>query len=200
MLNINNAFENVFKATPVIAFCKNTLLKQRQIISTNTISHNQKRLKVKQNVAKEKCNQCNTSRCLSSQQLIATTIFESIQTKEKFNIYHKISCERNYVIYLLESLLCKIQYVGKSETPFYIRLNNHRKDMKNPDAIKACRHFNNCNHVFHKHGKFILIEKLDKIKNTSTEVLKQRLQDRENYWIKRMSLNVLKCLVVDFIF
>ena len=61
MLNINNAFENVFKTTPVIAFRKNTLLRQRQIISTSTVSHNQKRLKVKQNVAKEKCNQCNTS-------------------------------------------------------------------------------------------------------------------------------------------
>ena len=46
--------------------------------------------------------------------------------------------------------------------------------------------FNNWNHTFHKHGKFILIEQLNNIKNTSTEVLKQRLKDRENYWIKRL--------------
>ena len=30
-----------------------------------------------------------------------------------------------------------------------------------------------------------LIEKLNNIKNTSTEVLKQRPKDIENYWIKR---------------
>ena len=36
----------------------------------------------------------------------------------------------NYVIYLLKCLLSKIQYVGKSEIPFHIRLNNHRKDIK----------------------------------------------------------------------
>ena len=39
-------------------------------------------------------------------------------TKEKFNIYHKVSCKSNYVIHLLECLLYKIQYVGKSETLF----------------------------------------------------------------------------------
>ena len=37
ILNINKTFGNVFKVTPVIAFRKNTSL--RQIIGTNTISH-----------------------------------------------------------------------------------------------------------------------------------------------------------------
>ena len=106
-------------------------------------------------------------------------------SKRKFNIYHKISSKGNYV-YLLECLLCKIQYVGKSETPFHIRVNNHRKGIKNPHTIKACKHFTNWNHFFHKHEKFIIIEQINNIKNTSTEVLKQRRKDRENYWIKRV--------------
>ena len=45
VLNINNTFRNVFKATPFIAFRKNT--SSRQIIGTSTIRHNQKLLKVK---------------------------------------------------------------------------------------------------------------------------------------------------------
>ena len=69
-------------------------------------------------------------RCLSSQQIIATTTFESAQTKEKRIIHHKVSCKNNYVIYILECLLCKIKYIGKSETPFYIKLNQ-KKDIKN---------------------------------------------------------------------
>ena len=32
----------------------------------------------------------------------------------------------------------------------------------------------------------MLIEQLNNIKNTSTEVLKQRLKDRENYRIKKL--------------
>ena len=88
--------------------------------------------------------------------------------------------------YLLKCLLCEIQYVGKSETLFDIRLNNHRKDIKNPNTSEVFPHFNNLNHVFHKYGKFILIEELNSKKNTSAEILKRRLEDRENHWIKRL--------------
>ena len=70
--------------------------------------------------------------------------------------YHKISCKGNYVIYLLECLICKTQYIGKTETPFHVKLNNHRKDIKYPLTVEACKHFNYCNHVFHKLGKLIL--------------------------------------------
>ena len=55
-----------------------------------------------------------------------------------------------------------------------MRPNNHRKNIKNPNAMEACQCFNNWNQAFHKHRKFILIEQLDNMKNKSTEVLKQR--------------------------
>ena len=69
-------------------------------------------------------------------------------------------------------------------------MNNHRKNIKNSNATEACQHMDKWHHVFYKHGKLILIEQLNieqlnKDKNTSTS-LKQRLKDRENYWIKRL--------------
>ena len=91
-----------------------------------------------------------------------------------------------YVIYLLECILCKIQYVGMSETSFNIRLNNHRKDIKKPNATEACKNFNNNEHTFSKHGKFIIIEQLRNINTTPTETLKLRLRERENFWIKKL--------------
>ena len=117
---------------------------------------------------KGECITCNASRSLFNTSIQLTATFESIQTKVKFSIYHKISLQSNSVIYLLVCLLCKIQYVGKPEAPFHIRLNNHRKAIKNLHAIETCKHFNNWNQVFHKHGKFILNEQLKNIKNTST--------------------------------
>ena len=83
-----------------------------------------------ENVNKGECIPCNTLRYLLCQQIILTTASESTQTKEKFNIYHKISCESNYVIHLLEYLLCMIQHVRNLETLFHIKLSNHRKDIK----------------------------------------------------------------------
>ena len=41
----------------------------------------------------------------------------------------------------MECTLCNLQYVGKNETLFNIRLNNHREDVKDPKAILADKHF-----------------------------------------------------------
>ena len=95
-----------------------------------------------------------TNTIRNNQQVLKTTAFTSTQTKETCTIFHKVTCYSNYVIYLLECIMSKIQYVGKSETSFNIRVNNHRKDIKNPNTVEACKHFNNNGHTFSKHGKF----------------------------------------------
>ena len=97
----------------------------------------------------------------------------------------RVNCKSSFVIYLLECYICNIQYVGKSETPFNIRLNNHRKDVKNPNAIPACKDFNRHDHDFNKHGKIIIIE-LKNIGRTSIETLKERLKQQENFWIMKL--------------
>ena len=55
----------------------------------------------------------------------------------------------------MECILCKIQSVGKSETPFNLRLDTHRKDVNNQKEIPACCHFK----------IFTLIEQLTEISN-----------------------------------
>ena len=41
----------------------------------------------------------------------------------------------------MECVLCKIQYVHKTETSFNTRLNNHRSDVPDRNSIPSCRHF-----------------------------------------------------------
>ena len=79
-------------------------------------------------------------------QLTSTMTFISLQTKRKFKTYHKINCKSEYVIYLMDFTHCNKQYVGKAETVFRIRLNNHRNDTKIPTVILACRHFQQQGH------------------------------------------------------
>ena len=62
--------------------------------------------------------------------------------------------------------MCKIYYVEKFETSFNIRLSNQRKDIKKPNAIETCKHFNNNEHTFSKHSKFIIVEQLQNISTT----------------------------------
>ena len=94
------------------------------------------------------------------------TTFKSTQTRKAITIFYQVICHGNYIIYLLECVMCKIQYLGRSETSFNIRLDNHKKDIKK-QTPKACKHFNSNEHTFSKHSanKFITIEQLQKYKH-----------------------------------
>ena len=66
-----------------------------------------------------------------------TTTFKSQQTNKTWKIFHSTNYKTEYAIYLMECIICNLQYDGKSETPFNIRLNNHRKNVKDPKTILA---------------------------------------------------------------
>ena len=119
--NIKEIFNNI---QPMIALHKNTSLKQ--VIGTNTM-----RTKNSSHPHKQ-YTQCYTSQSLCCQEILKATTFTSTQTRDTFTVFHQGTCQSNYVIYFLECVICKIQYVRESETSFNIRLNNHRKDTENP--------------------------------------------------------------------
>ena len=85
----------------------------------------------------------------------------------------------------MECALCKIQYVRKAETAFSIRLNNHRKDVNNPESIPADLRFRKPGHSFNLHAKFTLIEQLSNIHTTDKEILKYQLKRCEDFWMQK---------------
>ena len=181
-LNIDSSFKKIFNSSQLmIAFRKNTSLKQ--LIRTNTIRNNQKFPTPTQTTTAGQCTPYYTDRLLCCRQVLKTTTFTSTQTRETFTIFHQVTCHSNYVIYLLECIMRKIQYVRKSEISFNIRLNNHRKDIKKPHAIEACKHFSNNEHTFRKRGKFIIIEQLRDINTTPTETLKLKSIERKRKFL-----------------
>ena len=127
ILNINPDYRETFETPPIIAFQINTSLKQ--IIGTNII-RNRKYLKPANFSSKRKCSLVTVRKTMCCKQVNTTRTFTSNQTNEIFNSYHKLNCKSKYVIYLLECSICKIQFVGKSETPFHIRLNTTGKTSK----------------------------------------------------------------------
>ena len=75
----------------------------------------------------------------------------------------------------MERVICNLQYVGKNKTPrFNIRLNNYRKDVNDPKAILADKHFQKNGHRFNKHARFTITERLTKT-NLDNEILRERL-------------------------
>ena len=131
------------------------------------------------------CNTTNKS-SLCCTQVVNTKNFESYQTKRTFKIFHKLNCKSSFVIYLMECTLCKIQCVGKAETSFNIRLNNHRKDANgnNPKTIPVSIHFKQSSHNFNKHTKFTFIKQINNTINTEIDTIKIRLKRRVKDSIK----------------
>ena len=137
ILQINNEFHRVFKDTPMIAFKRSK--NHQEITGSHTVKQGFKKNLTRLNGNSMHCSSTRPSLCCT--QVLNTQTFTNQQTKRTFNIFHKLTCQSQYVIYLMECILCKIQYVGKFETPFNLTLNNHRKDVNNPTAIPACNHF-----------------------------------------------------------
>ena len=70
-------------------------------------------------------------------------------------------------------------YVGKNETPFNIALNNHKKDVKDPKAILADKHFQKIGHRFNEHARFMIIDRLTNTR-LDKEILRECLIQKGN--------------------
>ena len=124
------------------------------------------------------------ARTLCCNQVLTTKTFVTQQTKQTSNVFFNINCKSEYLIYLMECILCKMQYVGNAEAAFNRRLNNHRKDTNKPNSILACKHVQEQGHNFNKHAKFVITGKLLNL-HGSKEALREMLVIRENFWIQK---------------
>ncbi|CAH3128848.1 unnamed protein product, partial [Porites lobata] len=90
---------------------------------------------------------------------------------------------------IIECRICSLQYVGKSETAFNLRLNNHRNHIKK--GVNSCElseHFlhNSRSHDFGKDVTITIIEQI-KRSNMTIERKKEILRTREIFSQSRLN-------------
>lgn len=125
-----------------------------------------------------KCSWCN--------KLLEGCKFSSIVTGKTYDVLHPMTCHSQWVVYLCECRVHKLQYVGKSETPLNIRMNNNRSHLKkNIMKCELVRHFresSNCD--FEKDLRIMPIEQLrmHSDETRGVEVKKKTLRERETFW------------------
>ena len=85
----------------------------------------------------------------------------------------------------MKCTICNLQNVGKNKTPFNTRSNNHRKNVKDPKAIVADKHFQKSGHKFNEHSRFTIIERLTN-RNLDKEILRECLIQRGNFWKQKL--------------
>ena len=88
------------------------------------------------------CGPCNKPRCSWCNRINKTSTFSGTQNCKLYDIFHTMDCQSAWVIYVIECKICKLQYVGKSETGFKLRLNNHRNHIKSKlSSCELTEHF-----------------------------------------------------------
>ena len=74
-----------------------------------------------------KCKKCK----VSCPVLVEGPVFKSTNTSRSYRIKQHLTCDSDFVIYLVTCNLCSGQYVGKSQTPFKNRHSRHKYEIKN---------------------------------------------------------------------
>ena len=136
ILQINTAFHGVFQTKPMIAFKGN---KNFQEIIGGRIAKQGKIFKKglhRLNGKPMRC--CLTSPSLCFAQIVNTQTFMSHQTKKTFTIFHKLTRKSQYGMHIMQNPVN-----WKIRDTFNLKLNNHRKDGNNSEAITECHHFKN---------------------------------------------------------
>ena len=52
--------------------------------------------------------------------------FHSHVTKKEYEINFSFTCDSSNVVYLFDCVVCGVQYVGSTSTPFRLRFNNYK--------------------------------------------------------------------------
>ena len=165
LLHINQEFKDVFQEPPILAFRRNRNLYDL-LGCKNIVDGKLQRLSNNKKIGfPAKCFSKAGNLCCKH--VLHTQSFKSGVTQKTYHIFHDLNCKSRLLVYLMECRICGIQYIGKSETEFNIRLNNHRKDVNRQNAPQADQNF--CliklpNHNFNQHAGFTLIEQLDNMK------------------------------------
>ena len=185
ILQLKPHLKDIFNEPATLTFRRPINLKEL-IGSKYSIDNKVIRKRYQRRLTIQFCQPCNTANSLCCKHVPTTNSFKSNVTNVSYNIYHKTNCKSRNIIYLLECTTCALQYVGKSEWPFNLRLNNYRHRIKSTDFDKLLpveQHFRLQGHDFSANAKFTIIEKIE---NAPIEKISSIIETHEDRWITRL--------------
>ena len=117
---------------------------------------------------------------------------KSHSTNRIYRSLVNITCNSSNLIYLIECIICGIQYVGQTKNKILIRMNQHYSSIKNRLEMPVSRHFNS--HLYQGFDP-VRISILSLIREDPDSIKGQEQRNKwENYWMARLYSYVPKGL------
>ena len=117
-----------------------------------------------------------------------TNHFQDADNWHTYKILHNLNCQSSWVkMYLGECNVCKLKYVGKSETCLNVRLNNHSSHRRmKVNSCELTEHFL-CKPTTHNFGTDLTIIVSEQMRKAAiaVEYKKELLRIREAFWQKK---------------
>ena len=172
----------IFNKPPLVAYRRPKSLRDR-LVRSRFVNE------TPQNFIPKGCRACERTVCSWCKKINQTTTFTSPNNNKTFTIFHTMDCQSSWIIYIIECNICKLQYIGKSETAFNLRLNNHRNNIKK--GVSSCElteHFlhNKRTHDFDNNATITIIEQIRK-DHLETDKKKEVLREREIFWQRKLN-------------
>ena len=171
----------IFNKPSLVAYRRPTSLRDR-LVSTKFKT-------VTNTLLPKGCEACGKPKCSWCKRINKTTTFTSSKNDKIFKIFHSVNCQSSWVIYIIECNICNLQYIGKSEIAFNLRLNNHRNHIKKEvSSCELTEHFlhNKRTHNLDNNVIITIIEQIRK-DNVSNEQKKDLLRQREIFCQKKLN-------------
>ncbi len=169
-LSSKTSVKSLHKSKPMLAYKRPKNLKDYLISS-----------KLEKTYKNGSSTKCNRPRCSHCSFINENTSFNSMYTKETFNMRCDTNCATSNVIYLITCKKCSIQYIGQTSQQLSKRMNQHRSDIKNyidhNFNSHVVKHFNKSSHTL-QHFSF---QPIDIVNSDMERLLK------ETYWIHRLN-------------
>ena len=163
ILKLSNTFREIFPNPPAVIYRQPPNL--RSLLVKDKIQHD---------TVSKGCFKTHDKCCVTCAVLRDTKTFQSFYTGQKFFVQGDLTCSTTGVIYLLNCLDCKKQYVGETGSELRIRHRGHRQEFKRGHTPIG-KHFQTC-----KQFELIAIEKL---RNNNKRVR----EERELHWIFKLN-------------
>ena len=72
------------------------------------------------------CTRCEKFRCQVCKSMSESDSFYSYATRKEYKINFSFNCDSSDAVYLFDCVVCGVQYVGSTSTPFRLRSNNYK--------------------------------------------------------------------------
>lgn len=126
---------------------------------------------------------CKQGRCKCCDTINhGATHFQSAYSKESFPIKFHLTCQSQFVIYLIECV-CGQQYIGRTIQKLHLRLNKHRSNIK-----KGFIQHGVSRHIHNLHPGIENPIKITPIDHIPSEIPNrfERLKNKETFWIYKL--------------